>query len=225
MTAIIAVTVMVVPASAESLEKKSTEIKSGQKINRTFYSSSAEAYYKINVSEAGELKISFNNTIELMFVAVYDSLGNGIGPSDYKATIGTIENPYYSNKERHLRWKSNVEKEEAFFIYNVSAGTYYIEIQPWYLGKGELNMIADFPSNDTPAPKSIQLKITLNVGDTLRLGAIIDPEDAEAVTYSSSKKSVATVSKTGKVKAVAKGSTIIKLKSGQKALKIKIIVV
>ncbi|MCM1418367.1 MAG: Ig-like domain-containing protein [Bacteroides sp.] len=87
-----------------------------------------------------------------------------------------------------------------------------------------MKMTAEFPSDDTPATKSIRLKITLDEGDTIRLGAILDPEDAEEPKWTSSNKKVATVSSSGKVKAISEGTATIKCRSGGKTLKIKLVV-
>lgn len=213
---------LMISASAASLEELSKEIKAGEVIKEQFYSSSAKKYYKINVSEKGELKLSFDTTISLLWFDVYNGKGEKLDFSDKYAEIGAAGHNFTYRAE--LKWNDNVEKSEGFFIYNVNEGAYYIEVQPWYLGNGAMKMSAEFPSSDTPATKSIRLKITLNEGDALRLGAVIDPEDAEEPKWTSSNKEVATVSKSGKITAVSAGTATIKCKSGGKTLRVKLVV-
>lgn len=221
LVAALTASVLAFSVSAESLENLSKEIKAGEVVKEQFYSSGAEKYYKINVSEKGELKISFDTTIARLDLYVYNEKGLRGGSSDRYAEIGEINNFGLS---ANLCWNSNIEKSEGFFIYNVDKGTYYIRVEASPLGNGAMKMTAEFPSNDTPATKSIRLKITLDEGETLRLGAILDPEDAEEPKWTSSNKEVATVSKSGKITAKSAGTATIKCKSGGKTLKIKLVV-
>ena len=62
-------------------------------------------------------------------------------------------------------------------------------------------------------------------GQTYQLKAIMAPADTtDKVTWNSSNKKVATVSKTGKVVAKKKGKVVITVKSGKKNAKVKITV-
>lgn len=68
--------------------------------------------------------------------------------------------------------------------------------------------------------------LTLKVGDSVRLGTTVSPSNAsnKKVFYASSKPGKATVSKTGKVVAVASGSTVITItsKDGSKTKKVNV---
>ena len=68
---------------------------------------------------------------------------------------------------------------------------------------------------------------TMKVGQTLQLGATVNPvQVASKLTWSSSSKKIATVSKTGLVTALKKGTVTITVKTGNgKKAKIKIKVV
>lgn len=218
---------LVVPASAASLEDLSTEISSGVKIKEKFGKSYASEYYKIKVSESGELKLKFITNISNLRVSVYDSDGDLHLASDYSATNGKItvaQNLALTRTGNNLWWKSNIEKFSGTLYYKVKKGTYYIEVRAESVGKGTMNMTPTFPSNDSPETESIELQITMNVGDEIRLGAIVSPDGAEEVKWSTTKKSVASVSSKGKVTAKGEGTATIKAKSGSKVLKIKIVV-
>lgn len=58
-------------------------------------------------------------------------------------------------------------------------------------------------------------KITLTVGKTYKLKATVKPSNSsnKKLTYKSSNKKVATVTQTGKIKAISKGSAVIKVKT------------
>ena len=64
--------------------------------------------------------------------------------------------------------------------------------------------------------------IPMKKGTTLTLGTVISGDTTETVKWSSSKSSVAAVSKKGKITAKAKGSAIITAKLGTSTIKIKI---
>lgn len=65
----------------------------------------------------------------------------------------------------------------------------------------------------------------LKKGKSYKIKALISPlTSQEKVTYSTSNKKVATVSKTGKVVAKKKGKVVITVKSGKKNAKVKITV-
>lgn len=89
LVAALTVSMLMVSASAASLEELSTEIKSGEVVKEQFYSSDVEKYYKINVSEKGELKISFDTTISLLLLDVYNGKGERLGD--------TLSGPFYAD--------------------------------------------------------------------------------------------------------------------------------
>ncbi|MDE6312103.1 MAG: InlB B-repeat-containing protein [Lachnospiraceae bacterium] len=64
-------------------------------------------------------------------------------------------------------------------------------------------------------------KLTLKKGKTFRIKAVITPKDStEGLKYTTSKKSIATVSTKGLIKGKKKGNCIITVKSGSKSKKI-----
>ncbi|MDE7288197.1 MAG: Ig-like domain-containing protein, partial [Oscillospiraceae bacterium] len=74
-----------------------------------------------------------------------------------------------------------------------------------------------YPTGET-APSSL-MSLTLKKGDTVQLGA-----NGDNAKWSTSKKSVATVSSKGLVTAVKKGKAVITLKCGSKTQTIEIVV-
>ena len=62
-------------------------------------------------------------------------------------------------------------------------------------------------------------------GKSFRLKVTLTPADSQdKITYKTSNKKIATVSKTGKIKAKKKGKATITVKSGSKKVKIKVTV-
>ncbi len=69
-----------------------------------------------------------------------------------------------------------------------------------------------------------RFSVTVSKGSTLQLGALLSDGTSGSVTWSSSKKSVATVNSKGKVTAKAKGTAVITAKYGDSTLKITVVV-
>ncbi|MGN0699859.1 MAG: Ig-like domain-containing protein, partial [Oscillospiraceae bacterium] len=117
-----------------------------------------------------------------------------------------------------------VEKFKGVISYPVSKGDYYIRFMRhgYCNGNGKLSFTATFPSTTTTA-KISYLTLELSKGSSIKLGTVVTPAGS-AVTWKSSKPSVATVSGTGKVTAKAKGTTYITAQSGTSFQRIKIIV-
>ena len=123
-----------------------------------------------------------------------------------------------------MDWNSTIEKYKGTVSYSVKSGTYYIRFKrncSFRDGNGNLTFTATYPST-TSTTKFNYITINLSKGDTLSLGA--DMTGSGAVTWKSSKSSVASVSSTGKVTAKSKGSAIISAKVGKTTKKIKIVV-
>ena len=88
---------------------------------------------------------------------------------------------------------------------------------------GALLARAKFTVGSTSSAASLlYFQVTLKKGATLQLDGVLSGSTSAAVTYSSSKSSVATVTSKGKVTAKAKGTTIITAKCGSSSIKIKI---
>lgn len=110
--------------------------------------------------------------------------------------------------------------------YELASGTYYLRVkrtdnEVW---GSTVSFTPSFKEAPAPAAKGEigYLGVTLKKGSELQLGAVMTEKGD--VTWSSSKKTVATVSKTGKITAKKKGTAIITAKTGANSVKIKITV-
>ena len=72
---------------------------------------------------------------------------------------------------------------------------------------------------------TVTKEVTVKKGKTYSLKAKVAPKNSdEKITYTSANKKVATVSKTGKIKGVKKGTTTITVKSGSQTVKVQVTV-
>ncbi len=104
---------------------------------------------------------------------------------------------------------------------DLKAGTYYLRVDLEREEGYVKNFYYAFEPTDKP---QVSLKVTLKKGSKLQLGSIVENSDSK-VTWLSTKKSVATVSKTGLVTAKKAGTTTIRasLDSGE-FIEIKVVV-
>ena len=79
-------------------------------------------------------------------------------------------------------------------------------------------------STSSALPSGTMLKVYLEKGKTLRLGAIVSGKNASSLKYSTSDSKVATVSSGGKVKGISAGGAVITVKSGSTAIKVYVVV-
>lgn len=104
----------------------------------------------------------------------------------------------------------------------LNKGTYYIGIY-----RDDSGIDYSFTTEYAPSTRypSMQLSITMNQGDSLKLGAVITPEKAASkLKWTSSDKNVAGVSSKGTVKAKKVGTTTITASCNGSKIKIRIIV-
>ncbi len=231
MSIVLLVTALYIPAAAASIEDTAKAIDSGKKISFTPSGGSiwgGKYYdYKVVLAEKGTLKLSINTKGEKTCIKVIDSDGNCFEPSDKKATTGRI---YYSslNGRTELSWNRTMEKFSGTLSYkSLKKGTYYVRIWNYstsYELKGKMSVSFSYPQekedDDKEEGKISCLSVTLEKGDTLQLGAVIEGEGT--VTWSTSKKSVAAVSDKGKITAKAEGTATITAKLGSSSIKIKV---
>lgn len=104
----------------------------------------------------------------------------------------------------------------------LNKGTYYIGISRDNSGS-EYSFTTEYsPSTRYP---SMQLSITMNRGDSLKLGTVITPEKAASkLKWKSSDKSVASVSANGTVKAKKAGVVTVTASCNGSKIKINIVV-
>lgn len=225
--AVMVIGALAVSVSAEGIEDTAVDLSSGKKESFVLNGGSSKDY-KIKLSKAGTLTLNLTSQISTTKVYLYDSDGNTIDANDVSSTSGSLDGDYRTPV--WLSWNKTMEKFVGKVQYELKKGTYYIRIERSYnSGNGKVTFTATYPSKDSEeisgsSGKISYLTLEMEVGDTIRLGTVTEPADAD-VTWSTSKSKVATVSASGKVTAKKEGSAIITAKSGSSVKKIKIIVV
>lgn len=157
----------------------------------------------------------------------------GIGPDDMHRRNYNDEIRIYDADGRLLvevdgylstYWKYNASTD--LYTLNLpvtlNKGTYFFSIYR-YLAGSDYSFTTEYaPSTRYP---SMQLSITMNQGDSLKLGAVIAPEKAASkLKWKSSDKSVASVSAKGTVKAKKAGTATVTASCNGSMIKIKLIV-
>lgn len=229
--------------SAASIADGAKLASSGKKYSYNFDENEDTTVYKLVLSKKGNIEIDFTFQISTGTIHLFDSDGNSLKPDNIDMSSG--KNSYWSTSYTKdekgnkinlgyatvLKWNEAFEKSAGKLTYKgMAKGTYYVRIgnEYGYKGNGKVSWSFTYPSakktESSDSGKISYLTIEMEVGDTLRLGAVTEPADAE-VKWSSSKTKVATVSASGKVTAKKEGSTIITSKSGSSTVKIKINVV
>lgn len=191
LAAMMLVTAMPTVVGAESLMDAAVEIDPLEFYSEVFGEKMGHApktiYYAIVLKEAGSITLNCSSVktsggSEKCYWKLLDSNGNMIG-----------EQEYLTNNYRHT-------------ITELQAGTYYLSIH----GGEYVYSFTDFYYTFTPDNSPvISLSITLKKGTELQLGTLIE-NSTDKAKWSSTKKSVATVSDKGLVKAVKAGTTYIK---------------
>ena len=216
------------------------------------YYSDHMAYYKFELKSAGDLDLKINiDGADQVFVDLYRQDGNQARPQTAKYTSGKLFN---SGSTVFCRWKDYSKVITGTIPYKgLKAGIYYLRFtgvsvesvdpSPYYsktIRGGEYTGVIKATLSFTPTSSSSSgsssssssskttgkleyLSVTLKKGSTLSLGAVTTGS-SDGITWSSSKKSVATVNSKGKITAKAAGNAIITAKLGSTSVKIKVVV-
>ncbi|MCM1335410.1 MAG: Ig-like domain-containing protein [Bacteroides sp.] len=192
--------------------------------------------YKIKLTKGGDLKIGLTSACYRTNITVYDADGGTISPSKSQSTVktGGFGSDIFGGGPYPDRcyWNETVEKFKGEVVYtDLDKGTYYIRIQldrsSSYSGQGKASIKFTFPgktaeeSGAETTKVDPTLSVALKKGETLSLGTV---EAGSDVSWSTSDKTVASVAKSGKVTANAKGSAVVEAKAGDTSLKITVVV-
>lgn len=216
--AVTAFAAFAVNASAADIKK----LTSGKTYSVSFQKAWDNFNYKVVTNKSGKLKLTFSSQVQAVRIRLTDTSNKNIKPTDVKDTLGSSEwnswGPYYG-----LNWNKTERKYTGTVTYEVSKGTYYINLECTNLGDNKLRFVPTFPSNDSDSDVKINnLTLTMKVGDKIQLGTALSASTDDNVAWKSSKTSVAKVSATGLVTAKAAGTTTITAAIGSSTQKIDI---
>ena len=106
-------------------------------------------------------------------------------------------------------WSGWGSDSELFYTKNLEPGTYYLRVWAYY--SESVGTITYFGHFEPTSESNIEVCISLKKGKSVQLGTIFTNCHDKKLTWSSSRKSVASVSSKGKVKGLKKGTTEIKV--------------
>lgn len=106
-------------------------------------------------------------------------------------------------------WTGWGDGSELFYTKNLEPGTYYLRVWAYY--SESVGTITYFGHFEPTSESNIEVCISLKKGKSVQLGTIFTNCKDKKLTWTSSRKSVASVSSKGKVKGLKKGTTIIKV--------------
>lgn len=179
--------------------------------------------YKVKLSETGTLKLTVVSQTSSIFVQVLDKDGSEyIDYSEVDSTTGSVT--HHHNGFAWIAWNKDLKKSKTTLEYNLEKGTYFVRVVgfPHATIDGKTSISFKYPQAEKTEEQAeiTSFSITLEKGDKLQLGTILS--GAGDVTWSSSKKSVASVSSKGKITAKKKGTAVITAKTGDSSMKITI---
>lgn len=218
-TAIMAISLFVITATAEGFSD-AKKISDGDTVSGKM-SDYGYKYYKISFKSSGTLTVDFTTKIRATYWYLYDTNGKEVPLDDFNIISGKDHGEKKGDISIRVVEDSNTNKASGKLSYKVKKGTYYIAVKndnPY--GGDSYKLTATFKADG--AKELSYLGITIKKGDKIQLEAI--ESDSNKTTWSSSKKSVATVSSSGLVTAKGKGTTIITCKRDNVSIKLKITV-
>lgn len=217
-------------AAERNLKNDATAVRSGKSQSIVFERDSDngafswdERFYKIEADASGKLEIEYDGALEGFEAYLLDGEENRVTLAD----IG--------GKAKHEKGDSSLNESGNYFsagwdgktmkgsleVKLPKKGTYYFRIYiPYGQFDGKLTLKFTYPDGSKTVEKVDYITIPMKNGETLQLGV----EGSGDVTWSSSKKKIATVSDDGLVTAKKAGSTVITAKSGKSSKKVKIVV-
>lgn len=177
-------------------------------------------YYRIDVAEKGTLIVDFTTQIRATYWSLFDEDGAYVTVATHKMKAGSSNGEAGSETFRVLENQTS-QKATGTITYNVNKGSYYLALQndnPY----GGKSYKVTFSFKKSNAKEFSYLGITMKKGSTMQLEAV--DADKDDISWKSNKKSIVTVSSTGKLTAKKKGTAIITCESGDTIVKLKVTV-
>lgn len=184
-TAAVAVSAFVLPtttASAKGLFDGAVKMDFLEYYDHNFQENGEAILYKVEIKKRGTLYLRSLNGLDDSFTTVYNSSGDKL-----------LDN-----------WSHFIWDHETIDI--TKPGTYYIQMKATRDNVTNKDYYINFTPTDKP---TIAFKLTMKKGTSVSLGAVTENYDGK-VTWTSTKKTVAAVSTTGKVTAKKAGTTTIR---------------
>lgn len=193
-TAAVAVSAFVLPtttASAKGPFDGAVKMEFMEYYDHNFQTAGEVITYKVDIKKRGTLYMRCLNRFNTTETRIYYSSGDLL-----------LDNANNDGYRTDGRWDVGEGKKVEI----QKPGTYYIQMKARYDNVSAKDYYINFTPTDKP---TIAFKMTMKKGTSVSLGAITENYDGK-VTWTSTKKTVAAVSTTGKVTAKKAGTTTIR---------------
>ncbi len=196
-------------------------ISSGEEVKGTV-EKGGSLTYEITSKGTGNLVVNWSVAKCWSYLHVYDEDGAYLNVESLNVKAGSLYRGGEGNNYINGNWNSTSERFSASAAYKVTKGTYYITVSDdsRSSGTGTLKLTADFPTKTTSDLS--YLGITMKKGETMQLDSV--GVSSSKAKWTSSKKTVASVTAKGVVSAKKKGTTVISCTYNGKTVKLKVTV-
>lgn len=205
-----------VPVKADSIFDSAKEVTNGKKYTAKLSEKEKNHSYKVNVNSKGTLIVSITSDVKYMDFYVYDSDGTQIDEDSKEIKTGNYKTTWDGGKTSVTDGNTGTFKGDI--KYSVKKGTYYLYFKrtPYLEHNGKFSFSVKTPdsssSSSVSAPKAT-VKLYMDAGSKVDLGAVSSGKDVTA-SWTSSDSKVAKVSSKGTVTAVSSGTCTITWKNG-----------
>ena len=224
---VMAVTALCAVVGAESILDTKTTLPNGKKITISCKGGDIiqdiVKNYKLKITKSGKLSISYTTDgVQEIYISLFDSDGAPIASDTAEAKSGSCRYSSW-NKNTEIWWNSSSKVGTGKITYDLKKGTYYLKVVCDDYNEGKFKFTPKYPTSEEGSSDAKIDALTLSVkkGTKLSFGTMITgTADLSDIKWTTSDKKIATVSSTGTVKAVAKGSATITAKIGSSSVKI-----
>ena len=165
----------------------------------------SQVSHTITFGEFDQFEIKYNDPVVLkVVIKEKGAFWIDTSPKEYRFVVGTLSD---ANGKEYKSWDYGLNA--ATFYTELEPGTYYL--RTWVTSGSYAGTVTYFGHFEPTSKADIEVCISLKKGKSVQLGTIFTNCHDKKLTWSSSRKSVASVSSKGKVKGLKKGTTEIKV--------------
>lgn len=214
--AVTTLTALSVTASAASeREEKAVAIILNKKVSVP--TNKSTNYYKFTIKEETDVWLEYTAYTSGLDFEIYNSKNQRYVYNSKDISLGTYNLSYVIKG----KWDEEKEKAQGRLRYTLDPGEYYLEVyRADDSGTGKISFTLNAPVDESPEIDYISM--TVEEGTKITLGAVLTTNSKKSVKWSSSNKTVASITSKGVLTAKAEGTTTITGKVGDSTVKIKV---
>lgn len=166
----------------------------------------SQVSHTITFGEFDQFEIKYNDPVVLkVVIKEKGAFWIDTSPKEYTLVEGTLSD---ANGKEYKSWDLSSRYTKLFYT-ELEPGTYYL--RTWVTVRDYAGTVTYFGHFEPTSEADMEVCISLKKGKSVQLGTIFTNCHDKKLTWSSSRKSVASVSSKGKVKGLKKGTTEIKV--------------